>query len=110
MQPDHSMSRSVRSTMTARRTAQIVASWSVGLVWSSSAAAAPADLRLLGAVKNRDITAVNALLKQRVDVNARQLDGSTALHWAVYWDDVALTDLLVRAGANVNLVNDLGVT
>ena len=34
-------------------------------------------------------TPCEALLKQRVDVNAAQPDGATALHWAAHWDDVA---------------------
>ena len=31
---------------------------------------------------------MQALLKARVDVNARQGDGATALHWAAHLDDV----------------------
>ena len=69
-----------------------------------------ADLRLLDAVKRRDKAGVTALLKQRVDVNAPQPDGATALHWAVHWEDPEITDLLIRAGANVNAANDLGIT
>jgi ankyrin repeat protein len=37
-------------------------------------------------------------------------DGSTPLHWAAYRDDLAKVDQLLRAGANVNAANDLGVT
>lgn len=37
-------------------------------------------------------------------------DGSTPLHWAAYRDDLAKVDQLIRAGANVNAANDLGVT
>jgi ankyrin repeat protein len=79
-----------------------------GLVGPDAAHAA--DLRLLEAVKNRDRASVDALLKQRVDVNEPQPDGATALHWAVHWEDQAIADLLIRAGANVNAANDLGVT
>jgi len=45
---------------------------------------------------------VRSLLKQKVDVNAPQGDGATALHWAAFNDDVAMADLLLQAGANVN--------
>jgi len=53
---------------------------------------------------------VRELLKQRVDVNAPEGDGATALHWAARRDDQAIADLLIRAGARANVVNDLGVT
>jgi ankyrin repeat protein len=72
-------------------------------------AAGQGDLRLLDAVKRQDKTAVRTLLRQQVDINARQPDGATALHWAVHWEDVETTELLIRAGAKVNAVNHLGV-
>jgi ankyrin repeat protein len=37
-------------------------------------------------------------------------DGTTPLHRAVYQDDLARVETLVRGGANVNTANDLGVT
>ncbi len=72
-----------------------------------------ADVRLIEAVKNRDVESVRALLngrRPRLDVNATQGDGATALHWAAHRDDVAIADLLIRAGARANIANDLGVT
>jgi uncharacterized protein len=53
---------------------------------------------------------VRALLKQRIDVNRAQGDGATALHWAAHRDDLAIADLLIRAGARARVANDLGVT
>ncbi|MEP7314155.1 MAG: ankyrin repeat domain-containing protein, partial [Pseudomonadota bacterium] len=44
------------------------------------------------------------------DVNARQPDGSTALQWAVYRDDLAEVQRLLRAGADVSLANNFGAT
>jgi ankyrin repeat protein len=43
-------------------------------------------------------------------VNAPQVDGATALHWAVYRDDLETADLLIRAGAKVGATNREGVT
>src|SRR5712691_11392821 len=76
----------------------------------STAVASANDLRLLEAVRNQDREAVRALLEQHVDVNTPQGDGATALHWAAHRDDAETADLLIRAGANVNAANDLGVT
>lgn len=72
--------------------------------------AAAGDLRLVDAVKNEDDEAARGLLKERIDVNARQNDGSTALHWAAHWNALDTVDALIRAGANVNATTDLGVT
>jgi len=67
-------------------------------------------LPLIDAVKNVDREAVRSLLKQGANVNAPQADGTTALHWASYRDDLESADLLIRSGANVNARNDLGAT
>ncbi len=53
-----------------------------------------ADLRLIQAVKAQDEASVRALLKQHVDVNAPQGDGTAALHWAANLDNRAIADLL----------------
>ena len=65
---------------------------------------------LVDAARNGDKAALRALLQKKVDVNATEADGATALHWASYRDDVESADLLLRAGANVNAANDLGAT
>ena len=49
------------------------------------------------------------MLTRGVDVNATQVDGTTALHWAVHYDDAETAALLVKAGANVNAANRYGV-
>jgi ankyrin repeat protein len=74
-----------------------------------SAWAGPPAL-LADAVESRDRARVRALLKQRIDVDATQVDGMTALHWAVYHDDVEIAELVLRAGATVNVANRYGVT
>jgi ankyrin repeat protein len=68
------------------------------------------DSPLIDAAKRGDGSAVRALLQQKVDVNAVQPDGTTALHWAVHRDDMDLTALLIRSGAKVESANELGVT
>jgi ankyrin repeat protein len=71
--------------------------------------AGAADPRLMRAVRNEDLEAVRALVKQRIDVNATQGDGSTALHWAARVNHLGIADALIHAGARPNAVNDLGV-
>ena len=62
------------------------------------------------AVMKGDAPAVRRLLTAKVDVNAPQVDGATALHWAVYRDDLETATLLLKAGANVKAVNREGTT
>src|SRR5687767_1481405 len=52
--------------------------------------------------------AVRSLLEQKADVNGAQVDGTTALHWAVRSDDLETAELLIRAGANVSAANRVG--
>src|SRR5262245_35118047 len=87
-----------------------VASCSVLLALSVAARSEGSDRRLIDATKEQDRTLVQTLLKQRADVNARDYDGATALHWAVYLDNLELTQLLIRSSANVNAANEYGVT
>ena len=82
----------------------------VGVLTVSSLGASPQDTRLLDAAKSPNRTQVNALLSKQVDPNVPQADGATALHWAAYWNDEAMTNSLISGGAVVNVVNDFGVT
>ena len=58
---------------------------------------------LIDAVKAGNREAVVKLITQRVDVNAPEPDGTTALHWAVQRNDLDLVTRLIRAGAKVNV-------
>jgi ankyrin repeat protein len=61
------------------------------------------------AAERRERAVVTTLLKGGADVNAAQIDGTTALHWAAHYDDAETAALLVKAGANVNAANRYGV-
>lgn len=65
---------------------------------------------LIDATRNGDRVAFRVLLQKRADVNLADADGSTALHWAAYRDDLEFADALIRAGAKASAVTDLGVT
>jgi ankyrin repeat protein len=73
-------------------------------------AVAAGDSRLIDAAKTGRADVLRALLRQRVDVNAREADGTTPLHWIVRADDVDSAGLLIRAGASVDIANRYGVT
>ncbi len=72
-------------------------------------AAERGDLRLIDAAKAQDAAAVRTLVNQQTPVDIAQPDGATALHWAAHWDNLQIADLLIRAGADVNVTNELGV-
>ena len=72
--------------------------------------AAPGDTRLADAVMQSDRDAVRSLLQQKADVNAAQVDGMTALHWAARHNDIETVQTLVKAGAKVSNPTRYGVT
>src|SRR5947209_5001230 len=57
-----------------------------------------------------DRSAVQSLLQQKADVNAPQIDGTSALHWAVESQDLALVDMLLHAGAKPGAANKAAAT
>jgi ankyrin repeat protein len=76
----------------------------------STSLAAAGDVRLIDAVRARNLDRVRALLAERVNVNAPQGDGATALHWAVHLDDMPAVETLIRAGARPDVADDTGAT
>ena len=80
------------------------------LAAATTAAAVNSRAPLADAVEKMDGAKIRALLKERVDVNAPQVDGTTALHWAAYKNEVATAELLLGAGANVKAATRYGVT
>jgi ankyrin repeat protein len=82
--------------------------WVMLLPLGSLLGAAASDVADAAMKGNRE--AVRSLLQQKADVNARQMDGTTALHWAVRADDLETAALLIRAGANVSAANRDGAT
>src|SRR5262245_51797656 len=88
------------------RSAQLI------LIVATTVVAGGAELRLIDAVKAGNGDAVVALLKKSggKDVNTREADGTTALHWAIRSDEDEIARLLVKAGASADAANRYGVT
>jgi uncharacterized protein len=62
------------------------------------------------AAMRNDKSAMRALLAKKADVNAPQIDGTTALHWTIRANDLEMTELLLKAGAHVSAANESGAT
>ncbi|MGI9470133.1 MAG: ankyrin repeat domain-containing protein [Rubripirellula sp.] len=69
-----------------------------------------ADSPLADAVEKQDRAAFESLLEAEADVNASQIDGMTALHWAAHHDDLAVARQLLKSDAQANVENRYGVT
>jgi len=92
---------------------RLLTAWMPALIFAfflaaSGFGAAQADLA--DAVLKGDAAGVEAMLDQGAGINDAQTDGSTALHWSVYRDDVELTNRLIEAGADVSRVTREGIT
>src|SRR5436190_8854328 len=81
----------------------------LGMLLAASSLAAGAKSPLADAAEKADRPAIHTLLKQHADVNAPQVDGMTALHWAAYLDDVETAKLLLKASANAAATNRYGI-
>jgi ankyrin repeat protein len=93
-----------------RRFALALAVAAVAWPGAGPAGAETDDLRLVHAVRSQDATLARQLIEEGINVDARQGDGATALHWAAHRDDLATSELLLAAGVTVNVANDLGAT
>ena len=97
----------------ALRRAAIVPRWGAVLTSLAMAAVAPqafAAEDVIAAARAGDVAAVRALVADGADVDARQGDGTTALHWAAHRGDLALAEALLAADADVNAANALDAT
>ena len=70
---------------------------------------AAAQSPFIEAVKQGDLAQVRALVDGGADIDVPEIDGTTALHWAVHQDDGDMAALLIRAGADVRAANRYGV-
>jgi uncharacterized protein len=71
---------------------------------------AVAESLVADAAMERKTEEVRRLVQAGADVNFRQADGATALHWATYHGDAGLAELLLEAGADASAANRNGST
>ncbi len=64
--------------------------------------AMPMGAPVADAAARHDVDGIKKLLAQHADVNVAQGDGMTALDWAAEYNDLALAQTLLKAGAKVD--------
>src|SRR5437773_6714379 len=106
-EPDRSMNK---QRLVLKTSKYIIAAYPVLLLCFAGVTLGAGRSDVADAVMTGDKAAVRTLIVRKSDVNAPQVDGATALHWAVYRDDLETADLLIRAGAKANVANREGTT
>lgn len=79
------------------------------MLLAASSLAAGVTSPLADAVEKSESASIRELLKTHADVNAPQVDGMTALHWAAHLDDLEIAKLLLKARPDANATNRYGV-
>src|SRR5437016_234177 len=93
--------------LNARRLTILALTCALALVQAATSAAA-GDMRVADAAMRGDAAAVATLLREGADVNGREGDGMTALHWAADSGNAELARLLLEKGAQPAAVTRLG--
>ncbi len=83
-----------------------LAGLAASLAWAAPQGAPP----LVAAAETGDRIHVSRLLDQGAAVDARAIDGTTALHWAARADRLDTVRLLLESGADANAADRYGVT
>ena len=76
------------------------------LMLASQANASTQDL--INSIKQKNVDQLTKLLAAGEDVNGRNEQGNTALHYAVAMDNAELAKVLLANGADMNALNDKG--
>ena len=79
-----------------------------GLCLAALLGASAPEAPVADAAKRGDVEAVRQLLREGADVNAAQGDGMSALHWAAERGSADLTEMLLFAGATIDVVTRIG--
>jgi len=93
-----------------RRKARKLALIAAAIAAAAAGSALAEGTTVVAAAKSGDRAAALRALEQKADPNLADVDGSTALLWAVHHDDVELVKRLLAAGADVKTQNAYGAT
>jgi ankyrin repeat protein len=77
---------------------------------AAAAFAAESNPSVAEAVMQQDQATLRSLIEKKADVNAPLVDGSTALHWAVEYDDADAVQMLLQSGAIPDAKDRYGLT
>lgn len=70
----------------------------------------PLDAAVADAAEHADWETLGTLLRRGAAADVPQVDGTTALHWAVHHDELGSVRRLLEAGARASVTNRHGVT
>src|SRR5690606_28871796 len=85
--------------------AKTIARRVVALVAALSLTSVAADDALRASIEAGDLSSLAILIDRGADLNETDVDGATALHWAVYADRLDAARLLVEAGVDATLAS-----
>lgn len=101
----------MRSKMNKVQPKALMSAVALSVLLSTSVMAADGNEQLvLDLASSGETQAALDLLTRSTDVNQTQLDGTSALHWAIYYNDEKLVAQLLKQKANVTVRNDYGAT
>lgn len=88
-----------------------IAVWMLALLLAVTTTAAGEPVSaLIAAAREGDEVAVRGLVDGHANVDARDAQGATALHWAVERNHPAIVEILLDGGATVDAANRHGIT
>lgn len=90
----------MRNSFLSMMAGALVVAWPAGAI--------PAAAQMADAARRGDAAMVRHLLEEAADVNVREGDGMTALHWAAKAGHAGIAEALIHAGAHVDELTRLG--
>ena len=97
------------AAQTVEKVQMVLESHSNEPIWHDTTLTATAR-NFIYAAQNNDIVALDLCIKRKVNINVKDNQGYTALHWAIIKQHLNIVLLLLEAGANIHSKNLQGQT